>query len=94
VFEEFASGAHRARPQLAAGLARVRRGDTLAAARTDRLARSLSRLLHVVEACAPRGRIFPRSPTRSTRPALGAVAEFERSLIRERTKACLRAERA
>ena len=38
VFEEFASGASRARPQLAAALSRVRRGDTLVVARIDRVA--------------------------------------------------------
>ena len=37
VFEEHASGASRARPQLAAALARVHRGDTLVVARIDRL---------------------------------------------------------
>ena len=50
VFEEHASGASRARPRLAAALARVRRGDILVVARIDRLARSLSHLLEVVEA--------------------------------------------
>ena len=35
VLEEFASGASRSRPQLAAVLARVRRGDTLMVARID-----------------------------------------------------------
>ena len=39
LFEEHASGASRARPQLAAALARIRRGDTLVVARIDRLAR-------------------------------------------------------
>jgi hypothetical protein len=42
VFEEFASGANRARPLLAAALTRVRRGGTLVVACIDRLARSLS----------------------------------------------------
>ena len=42
VFEEFASGANRSRPQLVAALARVQRGDTLMVVRIDRLDRSLS----------------------------------------------------
>src|SRR5271165_2036711 len=42
VFEEFASGANRSRPQLVAALARVQRGDTLMVVRLDRLDRSLS----------------------------------------------------
>ena len=49
VFEEHASGAGRARPRLAAALARLRRGDTLVVARIDRLARSLSHLLDGVD---------------------------------------------
>ena len=103
VFEEFASGAHRARPQLAAALTRVRRGDTLVVARIDRLARSLSHLLHVVEALRAKGAHFRSlaDPIDTSGPSgvlvlqmLGAVAEFERSLIRERTKAGLRAAKA
>ena len=100
VFEEHASGASRARPQLAAALARVRRGDTLVVARIDRLARSLSHLLEVVEGLRARGAHFRSlaDPIDTAGPSgvlvlqmLGAVAEFERSLIRERTKAGLAA---
>ncbi|HEY8610753.1 MAG TPA: recombinase family protein, partial [Roseomonas sp.] len=58
VFEEFASGASRSRPQLAAALARVRRGDTLVVARIDRLARSLAHLLEVVETLRAKGAHF------------------------------------
>ena len=103
VFEEFASGAHRARPQLAAALTRVRRGDTLVVARIDRLARSLSHLLQVVEGLRAKGAHFRSlaDPIDTSGPSgvlvlqmLGAVAEFERSLIRERTKAGLRAAKA
>ena len=103
VFEEFASGASRARPQLAAALKRVRRGDTLMVARIDRLARSLSHLLAVVEAVRAKGVHFRSlaDPIDTSGPSgvlvlqmLGAVAEFERSLIRERTKAGLQAARA
>jgi DNA invertase Pin-like site-specific DNA recombinase len=103
VFEEFASGASRARPQLAAALTRVRRGDTLVVARIDRLARSLSHLLAVVEGLRAKGAHFRSlaDPIDTSGPSgvlvlqmLGAVAEFERSLIRERTKAGLQAARA
>jgi len=102
VFEEFASGASRARPQLAAALTRVRRGDTLVVARIDRLARSLSHLLAVVEGLRAKGAHFRSlaDPIDTSGPSgvlvlqmLGAVAEFERSLIRERTKAGLQAAR-
>lgn len=103
VFEEFASGASRSRPQLAAALARVRRGDTLVVARIDRLARSLSHLLEVVETLRAKGAHFRSlaDPIDTSGPSgvlvlqmLGAVAEFERSLIRERTKAGLQAAKA
>jgi DNA invertase Pin-like site-specific DNA recombinase len=100
VFEEHASGASRARPQLQAALSRVRRGDTLVVARLDRLARSLAHLLHVVEELRARGAHFRSlaDPIDTAGPSgvlvlqmLGAVAEFERALIQERTKAGLRA---
>ena len=103
MFEEFASGAQRSRPQLAAALARVRRGDTLLVARIDRLARSLAHLLAVVEGLRARGAHFRSlaDPIDTSGPSgvlvlqmLGAVAEFERSLIRERTRAGLAAARA
>jgi DNA invertase Pin-like site-specific DNA recombinase len=103
IFEEFASGADRARPELAAALARVKRGDSLVVVRIDRLARSLSHLLEVVEAIRARGAHFRSiaDPIDTSGPSgvlvlqmLGAVAEFERSLIRERTKAGLVAAKA
>jgi hypothetical protein len=103
VVEEFASGASRSRPQLAAALVRVRRGDTLVVARIDRLARSLSHLLEVVEGLRATGAHFRSlaDPIDTSGPSgvlvlqmLGAVAEFERSLIRERTKAGLQAAKA
>ena len=103
LFEEHASGASRARPQLAAALARVRRGDTLVVARIDRLARSLSHLLEVVEVLRSRSAHFRSlaDPIDTAGPSgvlvlqmLGAVAEFERALIRERTKAGLSAAKA
>ena len=103
MFEEVASGAHRTRPQLAAALARIRRGDTLVVARIDRLARSLSHLLQVVEGLRAKGAHFRSlaDPIDTAGPSgvlvlqmLGAVAEFERSLIRERTRAGLQAARA
>lgn len=49
IFEEHASGGMRTRPQLAQALATVGKGDTLLVARIDRLARSLSHLLEIVE---------------------------------------------
>jgi DNA invertase Pin-like site-specific DNA recombinase len=98
IFEEHASGGNRARPQLALALARVRRGDTLVVTRIDRLARSLSHLLEVVERLRGCGGHFRSlsDPIDTSGPSgvlvlqmLGAVAEFERALIRERTRAGL-----
>ena len=103
IFEEHASGGERSRPQLAAALARVKRGDILMVARIDRLARSLSHLLDVVESLRMRGAHFKAlaDPIDTSGPSgvlvlqmLGAVAEFERSLIRERTVVGVKAARA
>lgn len=102
IFEEHASGGSRARPQLAQALARIRRGDTLVVARIDRLARSLSHLLEVVERLHDCGAHFRSlsDPIDTSGPSgvlvlqmLGAVAEFERALIRERTRAGLASAR-
>jgi len=49
IHEEQASGGNRARPVLARVLERVTKGDTLVVVRIDRLARSLSHLLEVIE---------------------------------------------
>lgn len=100
VIEDKASGGSRDRPRLATALARVARGDTLIVVRIDRLARSLSHLLEIVETLRTKGAYF-RSindpiDTSSAQgmlmtQMLGAFAEFERALIRERTRAGLQA---
>ncbi len=103
IFVDVASGAVKARPELTRALAAVRPGDVLVTARLDRLARSLSHLLEVVEGLEARGAGFRSlgDPIDTTSPqgrltlqVLGAVAEFERQLIRERTRAGLAAARA
>jgi len=103
IVEEVGSGGDRARPVLAALLASLGRGDTLVVVRLDRLARSLSHLLAVIESLRERG-VGVRSlgdPIDTAGPTgtlvlqvLGAVAEFERALVRERTLAGLAAARA
>lgn len=103
IFEETASGAQRDRPQLAAALDWMREGDTLAVWRLDRLARSVRQLIVTVEDLATRGIGF-RSLTEeidTTTPGgrlvfhvFGALAEFERELVRERTRAGIDAARA
>jgi len=103
IHEEQASGGDRARPVLARVLERVGAGDTLVVVRIDRLARSLSHLLEVIERLDARGAFFRslQDPIDTASPqgkftlqVLGAAAEFERALIRERTRAGLASARA
>ncbi len=103
LFEEKASGAQRERPQLKAALDYMRPGDTLVVWKLDRLARSLRQLIDTVEELHTRGIGF-RSLTEAidTTTAggklifhiFGALAEFERSVIRERTRAGLASAKA
>jgi DNA invertase Pin-like site-specific DNA recombinase len=103
VFVERASGARTDRPQLAEVLDRLRPGDTLVVWRLDRLARSLRELIEVVTTLEERGvglrSLHEQLDTTSPGGKLvfhlfGALAEFERDLIRERTQAGLAAARA
>ena len=103
VFSESASGAQRDRPELARALDYMRPGDTLVVWKLDRLARSLKQLIETVESLEGKGIGF-RSLTESidtttaggklTFHIFAALAEFERSMIRERTRAGLDAARA
>ena len=103
VFEDTASGAKADRPGLADALAYLRDGDVLAVWRLDRLGRSLPHLIETIAALEARGVGF-RSLTESidtTTPGgrlifhvFGALGQFERDLIRERTKAGLTAAAA
>jgi DNA invertase Pin-like site-specific DNA recombinase len=102
IHEEQASGVNRARPVLARVLERIAKGDTLVVVRIDRLARSLSHLLEVIERLETKGAFFrslmdpidTSSPQgKFTLQVLGVAAEFERALIRERTKAGLASAR-
>lgn len=95
VIEETASGA-RERPQLERLLSRLRVGDVLVVYKLDRLARSLVDLMRIIEAVRSRGAAFRSltEPLDTASPAgrlllqmLGAVAEFERAVIRERCQA-------
>ena len=103
VLEERASGADRSRPVLAQLLREIDRGETLVVVRLDRLARSVSHLLAIIDQLEAAGAHFRslRDPIDTTTPqgmfslqVLGAVAQLERSLIAERTKSGLRAARA
>ncbi|RFB90732.1 DNA resolvase [Rhizobium leguminosarum bv. trifolii] len=97
------SGTDRRRNGLDKALKCLAKGDTLVVWRIDRLGRSLSHLLAVVERLRRRGVEF-RSLTENIDTSsaggklifhiLAALAEFEKSLIRERTIAGLEAARA
>jgi DNA invertase Pin-like site-specific DNA recombinase len=103
LFTEKASGAQRERPQLQAALDYMRQGDALVVWKLDRLARSLKQLIETVEELEQRGIGF-RSLTESIDTTtsggrlvfhiFAALAEFERSIIRDRTRAGLDAARA
>ncbi len=103
MFEDRASGARADRPGLARALAYVRRGDALVVWKLDRLGRSMAHLIDTVRALEARGVGF-RSLTEgvdTTTPGgtlvfhlFGALAQFERDLIRERTRAGLAAAEA
>jgi DNA invertase Pin-like site-specific DNA recombinase len=103
IFQEKMTGTLRERPELSLCLRMLRKGDTLVVWRMDRLARSLKDLVEIIEDLHKREIGF-RSLTESidTTSAsgklvfhiFGALAEFEHSLILERTKAGLAAARA
>ncbi len=103
IFQEHGSGASRARPELARLLKDIRAGDVLVVVRLDRLARSVSHLLEVIERLEAKGAHFRslRDPIDTSTPqgmfslqVLGAVAQLERALISERTKAGIAAAKA
>jgi len=103
IYSEHASGKSADRPELAQALKAVRAGDTLVVWRLDRLGRSLPDLIATINALAKRGIAF-ESVTEAidTTTAAGklvfnifaSLAEFERHLISERTRAGLAAGRA
>jgi DNA invertase Pin-like site-specific DNA recombinase len=103
VFHEKATGVVRDRPELTSCLRTLRKGDTLVVWKLDRLARSLKDLVEIVHDLNLREIGF-RSLTESIDTTssggrlvfhiFGALAEFEHSLIRERTIAGLAAARA
>lgn len=91
------------RPGLQAALDQLREGDTLVVWRLDRLGRSLPELIGLVNTIQAKGAGF-RSLTENMDTTtsggklvfhfFGALAEYERSIIRERTNAGLKAARA
>lgn len=96
VFQEQVSGASTDRPQLAAALEHMRQGDVFMVMKPDRLARSTADLLGYVKAIQAKGchlivqsmggqTLDTSNPTSKLMlTMLGAVAEFERDLMKER----------
>lgn len=95
IFEEKVSGTKRDRPELICMLDHLRAGDVLLVTRLDRLARSTADLLHIAELLRERGaglRSVAEPWADTTTPAgrmiltvFAGIADFERSLIVERT---------
>ena len=103
IFEDRLSGAKAERPGLKAALDYVRDGDVIVVWRLDRLSRSLKDLIELVSLLESRGiglkSLHESIDTASSSGKLifhifGALAEFERNIIRERTNAGLQAARA
>jgi DNA invertase Pin-like site-specific DNA recombinase len=103
LFTDTASGAQTERQGLAAALSYVRKGDTLVVWRLDRLGRSLPHLIATMTDLLERGSGFKgltenidttTSGGKLIFHIFGALAEFERNLIKGRTQAGLVAARA
>ena len=103
IVHEYGSDASRSRPALTKLVRDIRAGDTLVVVRLDHLARSVSHLLEAIEDLTTKGAHFRslRDPIDTSTPqgmfslqVLGAVAQLERALISERTKAGISAAKA
>lgn len=102
IFKDIVSGAKTARPGLHSAISHLRKGDTLVVWRLDRLGRSLAHLIETVKELNDQGIGFKSlqeniDTTTSGGQLIfhifGALAQFERELIRERTQAGLKAAR-
>jgi len=106
IYEDYASGRIDERPSLLAALKALRQGDVLIVWKLDRLGRSLHHLVNTIHDLTMRGIGFKvltghgasiDTTTPSGKLVFGifaALAEFERELISERTKAGLASARA
>jgi DNA invertase Pin-like site-specific DNA recombinase len=103
LYTDTVSGSVTERPGLTQALSHLRAGDTLVVWRLDRLGRSLPHLIETVGQLQERGVGFrslqeqidtTTSGGKLVFHVFGALAEFERDLIRERTHAGLAAARA
>lgn len=103
IYTDIASGSKSERPGLDKALSYLREGDTLVVWKLDRLGRSIQHLIETVAALNKRKIAFKslqeNIDTKTSGGKLifhifGALAEFERDLIRERTEAGLKSARA
>ena len=103
IYTDKMSGTKKNRPGLEEILGFIRKGDTLVVWRLDRLGRSLKHLIQVLNKLDERGVYFKsiQESLDTSTPGgklifhvFGALAEFERDIIRERTMAGLAAARA
>ena len=103
IYTDKMSGAKTNRPGLEEILGFIRKGDTLVVWKLDRLGRSLKHLIQVMQLLDERGVYFKsvQESLDTSTPGgklifhvFGALAEFERDIIRERTMAGLAAARA
>jgi DNA invertase Pin-like site-specific DNA recombinase len=103
VYKDVGSGSLKHRPELDACLDYMRAGDTLVVWRLDRLGRGLKHLIEAIEQLHAREigfRSLTEAIDTTTNAGMlqfhifGALAEFERQIIRERTRAGLAAARA
>lgn len=103
VFKDIASGAKTNRPGLDDMLGQLRAGDVIVVYKLDRLGRSLKHLVHLMNQLTERqiGLRSLNDPVDTTTPqgrlianVFASIAEFERDLISERTRAGLASARA
>ncbi|MCG7638818.1 MULTISPECIES: recombinase family protein [unclassified Alteromonas] len=103
VYQESFSGKSRNRPQLERMIDSLREGDIVVVQRLDRLGRSLKDLIELLDTFKQRGvQFISLNENIDTTTAIGelafhmigSIAQFERRLISERTKAGLDAARA
>ncbi len=106
IFDDVISGSKNERPGLDSALAYLREGDILVVWKLDRLGRSMAHLVNTVQELSGRGiglKVLTgqgaaidttTAPGKLVFGIFAALAEFERDLIRERTKAGLTAAAA
>ena len=102
IFQEKASGGRWERPELHRLLGQLRKGDVLVVWKLDRLSRSLKDVLSLMEKIQQVGAGFQSltEAVETTSPGgrmlmqiVGSFAEFERAMLRERTRNGLNAAR-